>query len=187
MPITVGIIYQPPNQSNFLQTLNENFGKLDTLKKELYILGDFNINLYQNQNLCKMQNHYSKKTVSNDVKNHLQFCTMFGLTQIIKPPARITYSSTSFIGHILASLSERISQEGVINVFLSDHQLIYCTRKISRIKTGGVHKKIKFYSLKNYAFDAYKNTLRKINFPNHKYFEDVKRAYSDFFIKLMTL
>ena len=112
---------------------------------------------------------------------------MFGLTQIIKPPARITYSSTSFIGHILASLSERISQEGVINVFLSDHQLIYCTRKISRIKTGGVHKKIKFHSLKNYAFDAYKNTLRKINFPNHKHFEDVKRAYSDFFIKLMTV
>ena len=32
-PITVGIIYRPPNQSNFLQTLKENFAKLDTLKK----------------------------------------------------------------------------------------------------------------------------------------------------------
>ena len=48
--ITVEIIYLPPNQSNFLQTLDENFVKIDTLKKELYILGDFNINLYQNQN-----------------------------------------------------------------------------------------------------------------------------------------
>ena len=31
--ITVGIVYQDPNQSNFIQTLNENITKLDTLKK----------------------------------------------------------------------------------------------------------------------------------------------------------
>ena len=57
-PITVGIIYRP-NQNNFLKTLNENFAELDTLKKELYILGDFNINLYQNQNNtgCKNNNN----------------------------------------------------------------------------------------------------------------------------------
>ena len=51
---------------NFLQTLNENFAKRDTLKKEVYILGDFNINLYQNQNHagCKSNAHLSA-TVSN--------------------------------------------------------------------------------------------------------------------------
>ena len=49
-PITDRIIYQPPKQSNFLHTLNENFAKLDILQKELYILVDFNVNLYQNQN-----------------------------------------------------------------------------------------------------------------------------------------
>ena len=111
---------------------------------------------------------------------------MFGLTQIIKSPTRIICSSTSLIDHILASFPERVSQEGVINIGLSDHQLIYCTRKI-RIKAGGVHKKIKFRSLKNYTVDAYKNALRKINFPNYEYFEDVNRAYSDFFKKLMTV
>ena len=66
----------------------------------------------------------------------------FGLTQIIKSPTRITCSSTSLIDHILASLPERISKEVVVNVGLSDHQLIYCTRKVSRIKTGGEHKQI---------------------------------------------
>ena len=44
-PITVGIVYRPPNQTNFIKTLNENFAKLDTTNKETYILGDFNINL----------------------------------------------------------------------------------------------------------------------------------------------
>ena len=65
---------------------------------------------------------------------------MFGFTQLIKSPTRITCNSTSLIDHMLASLPNRISQEGEINVGLSDHQLIYCTRKISRVKTGGVHK-----------------------------------------------
>ena len=41
------------------------------------------------------------------------------------------------------------------------------------------HKK-NFHSLKNYAADAYKNALRKINNPNNKYFKDVSWAYSDF-------
>ena len=37
-PMTVGIIYRPPNQNNLLQTLNENFAKLDTLKKNYTFL-----------------------------------------------------------------------------------------------------------------------------------------------------
>ena len=35
--------------------------------------------------------------------------------------------------------------------------------------------------------DAYNIFLKKINFPNYEYFEDVNRAYSDFFQKLMTV
>ena len=89
---------------------------------------------------------------------------MFGISQIIKSPTCVTCSSASLIDHILASLPHRISQEGVINFDLSDHRLIYYTIKISRIKTGGVHRKIKFRSLKNYAVDAYKNALTKMNF-----------------------
>ena len=46
---------------------------------------------------------------------------------------------------------------------------------------------IKFGLLKNCAADAYKNALREIDFPNYQYFEDVNRAYSDLFKKLMTV
>ena len=47
-PMTVGIVYQSPSQTSFLETINENFYKLDTINKETYTLGDFNINLYLN-------------------------------------------------------------------------------------------------------------------------------------------
>ena len=179
-PITVVIIYQPPNQNNFLKTLNENFVKLDTLKKELYILGDFNIYLYQNQNHTGYKKHtLVSLTVSNDVKNYLQFCAMFNLTQIIKSPTRIICSSTSLIDHILASLPERISY--FLNVSF------IALGKLVELKLEVCTKKIKFCSLKNYVVDAYKSALRKINLPNYEYFEDVSRAYLDFFQKLMTV
>ena len=44
-PIVVGIIYQPPSQSEFLEIINTHFSKLDTNNNEIYILGEFNINL----------------------------------------------------------------------------------------------------------------------------------------------
>ena len=48
-------------------------------------------------------------------------------------------------------------------------------------------QKIKFGLFKNYAVDAYKNSLRGINCPNYGCFEDINRAYSDFFQKLMII
>ena len=47
-PVTVGTIYRPPNQSNFLEVLNEKMNKIDSISNEIYILGDFNINLSLN-------------------------------------------------------------------------------------------------------------------------------------------
>ena len=47
-PIPEGTIYPSPNQANFMGIFNENLSKLDTNNGETYILGDFNINLWQN-------------------------------------------------------------------------------------------------------------------------------------------
>ena len=118
-------------------------------------------------------------TVSSDVKNYLQFCITFGITEKTKSLTRVICSSTSLIDHILASLPERISQEGVINVGLSDHQFIHCTQRISRM-VWWCAQKDKFRLLKNYAVNVYKNALKKINFSNCQYFEDVNRTCSDF-------
>ena len=67
---------------------------------------------------------------------------------------------------------------------MSDHQLIYCTRKITRIKRGG-HKQITFRSFKNYTIDGYEKALVEINFPEYKNFDNVNDAYSNFIQKLM--
>lgn len=60
----------------------------------------------------------------------------------LKQPSRITCGSASFTDHILACVHEIIFLEDVINVGSSDNEIIYCNRKITRIKTGGVHKRL---------------------------------------------
>ena len=61
---------------------------------------------------------------------------MFGLKQLIEVPTCVTCSSSIIIDHILASFPNKVSQQGVIDIGLSGHQIIYCTRKIFRIKRG---------------------------------------------------
>ena len=52
---------------------------------------------------------------------------------------------------------ERVTQQDIIDVGFSDIQLIFSTRKISRIKRGS-HKHIKFRSFKHYSADLFKET-----------------------------
>ena len=84
---------------------------------------------------------------------------MHSLKQLIQCPTRVTCCASTLIDHILASFPSIVSQKGVINVGLSDHQLIFCTQKNSKFKTGGVRKYINVRSLKNYRVDYYKNIL----------------------------
>ena len=104
--------------------------------------------------------------------------------QLIKVPTRITCNNATIIDHILASYPERVIRQGIIDVGLSDHQLIFCTRKISRIKRGA-HKHIKFCSFKHYSADLFKEALTSINFPNYLNFNDTTEAYDDFIPKSM--
>ena len=74
----------------------------------------------------------------------------------------------------------------MIDIGVSDHQLIYCTRKVLHSKTNG-HKQIKIRSLKNYMIDAFHLLLSNATFPNYKLFPDVNAAYSNFINKLMSI
>ena len=106
---------------------------------------------------------------------------MHGLKQLIQSPTLVTCSTSTLIDHILTSAPSRVSQKGVINASVSHHQLISCTRKISRIKTGGVHKYLNFCSLKNYIANYYKEALKQVDIPKYENFGE----FLNFFQKLM--
>ena len=42
----MGTVYRPPNQVSFTETITEYVSKINTNDTKIYILGDFNINLF---------------------------------------------------------------------------------------------------------------------------------------------
>ena len=51
------------------------------------------------------------------------------LKQLIRSPTRVAKSCSTLLDHILTNANEMVSQSGVLDIGLSDHQLIFCTRK----------------------------------------------------------
>ena len=108
-----------------------------TLSEGWYILGDLNINLYHNGSILREENKNIIKftnKVSSETRKYLEFCKTFGLKQIIKSPNRVTANTSTLIDHILTNTNEKITQCGLINIELSDHQIIFGTRKIKKKK-----------------------------------------------------
>ena len=45
-PITRGVFYRPPNQADFMNLIVEKFSNLNLTDNEIYLLCDFNINIF---------------------------------------------------------------------------------------------------------------------------------------------
>ena len=90
-----------------------------------------------------------------------------------------TCNTSSLIDHILSNCVEKISNSGVIDLGISDHQLIFFTRKILRLKSN-MHQQARVRSFKNYSIQFFKERLLYINFPNYDMFSNIDIAYSNF-------
>ena len=104
----------------------------------------------------------------------------------MKVPTRITSGSSTTIDHILASYPERVTRHGVVDIGFPDNQLIYCTKKISRIKRGS-HKQIKAHWFKHYTVDLFEQELIKLNFPNYQNYHNTSKEYNDFIQKILAV
>ena len=114
-----------------------------------------------------------------------ELCQTFSLKAIIQEPNRITSTKSSLLDHILTNADWKISQKDVIDVGLSNHQLIYCTRNILKTKAN-MHNQIRVRSLKKYTPELLIKKLKKINFPNYNILSNVTIAYLDLVEKIFS-
>ena len=78
----MGAVYRRPCQGSFTETITERFSKINTNDAEIYILGDFSINLFSKQKYVFHQGN--TQSMSPEVINCYQFCFLYGLEQLIK-------------------------------------------------------------------------------------------------------
>ena len=160
--------------------MSDSLNTINILHEEWHILGDLNINLCENDILIR-ENHKilvkGTKKVSPEVKKYFEFRKAFGFKQIIQSPTRTILNTSSLIDHVLTNTNEKKAQCGLINVELSDHQMIFHTRKTKKEKVG-VHKQISFRSFKKYSVDEYEKALDQVIFPNYEKYSNVNKAYT---------
>ena len=64
-PVIVGTTFCPSSQNNFLELLNSNMNKINSVDNEIYILGDFNINLFLNGSYILEKKEYFEQQVNS--------------------------------------------------------------------------------------------------------------------------
>ena len=74
------------------------------------------------------------------------------LKQLLQSPIHVTCRTSALTDQILTKFL-LLTKELPNDVDVTDQQLIFCTRKISKIKTGDVHEYLNFCLLKNYTTD----------------------------------
>ncbi len=160
-PILIGILYRPPNQSGFLDSLSNSILNSDNfINQEVYLLGDLNFNLL-NSNGKYIKGYKHNTSVTPWYKNYMDLCSSYNLEQLIRTETRTAKGKVSLLDHILTNTQSLILQSGVVNVGLSDHQLIYCTRKKHKEKLNQ-HNTFIARSYKNYTTEKFLIALRKI-------------------------
>ena len=158
------ILYRPPDKYDFANCLERTFSDSNVFEsQECYLLGDININLQSKDK--EIFRHKPANTINKEIphltRSYLEFCFTHSLEQIITRPTRVTDPAATFIDHKLTNSPDKVSQSGVIDLSLSDHDLIYFTRKTSLSKSHK-HKEIFVPSLKRYCAGKFLEILREI-------------------------
>ncbi|XP_071959528.1 uncharacterized protein [Antedon mediterranea] len=173
--IVIGICYRPPKQnvSLFLNNFEESVSKIKE-SSEIYVLGDFNICTL---NINPISQRYNDFLIRN------------GFSNVIKDITRIGKEKSSCLDHIVTNVQNNVKQSGVINIGLSDHFIIYCTRKIPKSHVHkNEHNSAKLRSLKNYNVNNYLEKLNDIDWSVVTNNDDVNIAWltlKDIIIKVI--
>ena len=142
--IILVILYRPPQGSipKFIENLYDTLTNINrNANSEIYILGDFNMDMLDKK--------------SQNIKDLIQNMKIFGGLPLINDYTRKSSTSTC-IDQIFTN-SDVISSSGIVNLNISDHLAVYCTRKKIPIK----HEKKSFSgrSYRNYIKEDFQDSI----------------------------
>lgn len=158
-PILVGNVYRPPDASSmYLEKLDDIFQKCNNRYDEVYILGDFNVDISRKCNAKKISN------VANNSSMH----------QLINDYTRITNTSRTIIDLVFVSKLDNVITSGSHVLGLSDHNLVFVVRKSKQIKVPP--RTINSRCFKQFNDNDFVQTVKNINWSQIHDIEDVNHA-----------
>ena len=178
----IGSFYRPDRTSNYhdkdlMAKLNSILDSVAAEGKEFLVFGDFNC--------CFM----SPQRNNAECKQLKSLFKSMNIKQLIKNPTRITKDSKSLIDLIAVSSPQNICDSGVVSTGFSDHEMVYCVRKLNWKKAPTQIKSFRNYA--NYNSDDFCNDLEGVNWnsvsnPNGRS-GSVEALWADFKHKFVTV
>ena len=104
---------------------------MDAETKELYVLVDVNCNLLPEANA-----HINIFSFLRNIYLYNLYIYIYGLSQLIREPTRVTSVSHAPIDLCITNSPENAIKSGVIHLGISDHSLIFLTRKARHDRNG---------------------------------------------------
>ena len=161
--LSVVCLYRPPNGKikpcvDFLKTL------FSTTRYELWILGDFNVDFLD-------RNNVDRTKLLSMFKTH-------GLKQLITNITRPNKRGGTCIDWIVTN-SLYVMHSGVTNDYISDHLSVYCVRKKPREKHNYVYRTVR--DLSNYNSDMFTNLLSHVDWNFVETSVDIDYIWSQFY------
>ena len=162
--IVIGCIYRHPHYNNlidFTDDLSNTLKKLNKEKKDVYIAGDFNIDLLQYENNSKCSDFFN-------------LVTSYGFLPLIIQPTRFSNTTQTLIDNIFTNDLEHDTDSGNILIEFADH-----LTQFACLKKGSVHAKsdpvFKFdeskFDKKLFLEDLSIQNFSENNDPNSKFSE----------------
>ena len=169
MSFTVICLYRPPSSNSLFYEHLHNILKQCDVKKELILMGDFNIN-------------WGKKTERKKLKD---ITNKFNLSQLIQGPTRITNTSQTQIDLIFSNRPERVTTSHNMLTGLSDHNITLLVRKLTRKRLGNSTIRNQFYEKipKNEIVNL-ENAINQIDWSDLLTNRDTEVSCSTFFSTL---
>ena len=151
-PLIISTWYEPPNSPvSVYDDFEELVAKIDSLNLEYHLSGDINTDLLPGVTCPQNTSKASKLKNIFDV---------YGLLQLITELTRITLNSETLIDLCITNWPEKITTSDVIHLGISDHPIVYMTRKTRYDRSGP--QTIEFRNFKNLNKESFLNDLELI-------------------------
>ena len=166
----LGYTYRPPSSNQrWMNDFEEILERVYTESKEIILLGDFNLNMLDSNNI---------------VRNWLQFTESVNLTQLVDSPTRVTATSATVIDHAYTNKPENIVEVLVPCYAISDHYPVCLTRKLSnKDSSEPKHKTITYRSMSHFETSAFLTDLEAQPWSTLDIFDNPNDAL-DFFMQI---
>jgi hypothetical protein len=167
-PIIVGVIYRPPNTDieDFNEWMNNTMTKINNENKNIYLLGDFNINIM----------HYDTHTSTAEFLDLMYTSSMLPL---ITKPTRITNNTYSLIDNIFHNdVLQNYFINGIIYTDISDHFPVFSIKTNNPLSAQQKTHKYRNFSAVN--IDKFKKKLSEFNWNSLLQIENCQIAFKIF-------